>query len=128
MFKFFSAAALLTLAILTTVSCKDETSDVDFTANADCSTITTSQNTYTNNIKAILDASCATSGCHDATTKEEGIDLSTYATSKSAFENSEVLCSIHHGSGCEPMPDGGAQLPAATINLIDCWVKNGYLQ
>jgi hypothetical protein len=106
--------------------CNKEDSNSQYLENADCSAVDVSNNTYTKSIKSILDKSCATSGCHDAKSKEDGIDLSTYSSSKSAFENSDCLCSIHHGSGCDPMPRGSAKLSDATIQLIDCWVKNGY--
>jgi len=121
-FTLFSLSLLFVVA-----SCDKDKSGVDYAANADCSAIVAADNTYSNSIKAILDASCASAGCHDAVTASEGIDLSDYAKSKNAFEKKDVLCSIHHGSGCDPMPKGSPQLSNATINKIDCWVKGGYL-
>lgn len=121
-FMLFSAATLFVVA-----SCKKENTS-DYAGNADCSAIVSADNTYTNSIKAILDASCANAGCHDAIAASDGIDLSNYANSKNAFENKKVLCSVHHGSGCKPMPDGSPKLSDATINKLDCWAKNGYVQ
>ncbi len=121
-FMLFSAATLFVVA-----SCKKDSSNPDYPADADCSSIVSADNTYTNSIKAILDASCANAGCHDAITASEGIDLSNFTNAKHAFEHKDALCTIHHGSGCKPMPDGSPKLSDATINKIDCWVKNGYL-
>ncbi len=128
--KTFFAFALFTLTLVfTAISCsKDKDSGVDYAANADCTGVDDAANSYTAAIKPILDGSCAIAGCHDAVTAAEGIDLSSYAASKNAFEKKQVLCSIHHGSGCTPMPQGADQLSAATIKLIDCWVKNDYVQ
>ena len=35
--------------------------------------------TYNSDVKPILNASCAKSGCHDAITVQSGVNLSTYA-------------------------------------------------
>lgn len=107
-------------------SCGKDSNNPDYAADADCTVIVSADNTYTNSIKAILDASCATAGCHNQFSAAEGIDFSDYAKSKNAFENKKVLCSIHHGSGCKPMPENLPQLSAASLNKIDCWVKNDY--
>ncbi len=82
------------LLIFAPASCKKDAAANDYLDKADCSGITASNNTYTTSIKAILDNSCALSGCHDAATKQSGINLSTYATAKDAFENKDCLCSI----------------------------------
>lgn len=127
--KTFFAFLFLSLGTLFVVAaCKKDSNSTDYTANADCSAIVAADNTYTNSIKDILDASCATAGCHNAFSAVEGVDLSTYGKSKTAFQNKAVLCSIHHGSGCKPMPENLPQLSASTINKIDCWVKSGYLE
>lgn len=92
------------------------------TINYDCSAITP---TYTNDIKAIMDANCATSGCHNATSKAKGIDLSTYALVKSESANAKFLGSIEHKSGYNAMPQGAAKLADAHIQKIACWIEQG---
>lgn len=113
---------------LTALACNKDSSSSDYLDQADCSGIDASTNTYSLSIKTILNNNCATSGCHNAATTAEGIDLSSYSAAKDAFERTECLCSIHHGSGCKPMPDGGGKLSDALIQKIDCWAKNGYAQ
>ncbi len=110
---------------LSWAGCKKEEKR-DYLAEADCSQVNQSANTYTFSVKAILDGSCALSGCHDAATKESGNDFSTYATAKTVFQTKDVLCAINHGEGCEPMPKGGSKLPELTLNKLACWAKNGY--
>lgn len=107
---------------------KGTTNNNNYLDQADCTGVDIATNSYSNTIKDILDNNCASSGCHDAVTKESGIDLSTYGKAKTAFETTDCLCTIHHGSGCEPMPKGSAQLSAGVIKLIDCWAKNGYVE
>ncbi|MBK6931353.1 MAG: hypothetical protein IPH12_10995 [Saprospirales bacterium] len=98
----------------------------DYLAEADCTLIDPETNRYTNVVQPIMLLSCALSGCHDAATQSEGINLSTYTGVKTAFQTKDVLCAINHGEGCEPMPKGGAKLNGATLNLLACWAKNGY--
>lgn len=107
----------LAIAFVSIVSCgKDEET------KADCTGVTP---TYNNGVKAILDASCATVGCHAAQNPAEGINLSTYATAKSASLNGKVLQSIKHESGVEAMPQGGTKLPTDVIKIVECWIQNG---
>lgn len=129
MHKTFFAFATFSFAMLLGIaSCGKDNTSADYTANADCSAIVSADNTYNNGIKAIIDAKCATAGCHNAFTASEGIDMSDYAKTKNVFEKKDALCTIHHGTGCKAMPDGQPKLSDATINQIDCWVKNGYLE
>lgn len=47
-------------------------------------------------------------GCHSASAKSGGFDLSNYNTTKSAATNSKFLKSIKHESGVSKMPQGEA--------------------
>jgi uncharacterized membrane protein len=58
---YISSVFLIAFVIL---SCEKNTSDVDYLAQADCSGVDFATNTYTNNIKDIMDTYCALSGCH----------------------------------------------------------------
>ena len=81
--------------------------------------------TYTSDIKAILDASCAKSGCHDPITKQNGYDFSTYATAKPISQMEVFLGAVQHKDGYTPMPDDGPKLSNDKIMLLTCWVQNG---
>lgn len=107
--------------ILSCYSCK-KSEDTNYADAATC----TSTPTYTADVAPILNASCATPGCHNASSKRDGIDLSTYASAKSEFTKSNTaLASVHHASGVKAMPQGQSKLSDASINKLDCWVKNG---
>jgi hypothetical protein len=81
--------------------------------------------TYSIEIKAILDASCAKSGCHDAITSQNGVNLSTYATASAISKEARFLGVIQHKQGFPAMPFDGPKLPNATVNLLTCWVQGG---
>ena len=73
--------------------------------------------------KSIVDASCATSGCHSEKDKAGGILLHNYDRVKSIFVSGKGLCSIKHK--CIPMPEDGPMLSASIIKKIECWVESG---
>ncbi len=117
--KILTLAAFAALVIL---SCKKDEHTTPNTSKYDCTGVTP---TYDAKIKAILDKSCAVSGCHDAKTAAEKIDLTTYALAKSHTAHDHFLKSIEHASGVQPMPKGGAKLADDQIKLIACWIQNG---
>ncbi len=81
--------------------------------------------TYTADIKPILDGSCAISGCHNASSAQNGIVLSAYASAAAESLNDRFLGSIQHKKGYIAMPKDAAQLSQSDIELLTCWVQNG---
>ncbi len=84
-------------------------------------TCTSSSVTYTATIKPIMDDNCATSGCHDASTKQSGYDFSTYAGTKAGI--TKGLCCIKE-DGCVLMPPSG-KLADSLITVISSWSAGG---
>jgi hypothetical protein len=80
---------------------------------------------YTANVKTIIDQSCATSGCHNATSNTAGLTLETYAQVKNAFINRNALGRME--STNNPMPPNG-NLPNTSIQIIKDWRDQGYLE
>ena len=84
---------------------------------------------FTRDVQPIFVANCAISGCHDATTRQNGIDLSQYNDAKTSVGNSGSKSSIcrMQGSTCGAiMPSGSRGLPTATIQVIINWRDQGY--
>ncbi len=81
--------------------------------------------TYTQNVKMILDTSCATSGCHNAASNTAGLTLETYAQARNAFENRNALGRME--STTASMPPSG-NLPSTSIQIIKNWRDQGYLE
>ncbi len=113
-FIFLGAFALA----LTLIQCTKDTV-------VDTATCTGTTPTYLADIKAIMDASCATSGCHSAAKKESGFDLSSYAGTKAGAANAAFLGSMQHKSGYNAMPKSASKLSDASLTKIACWVQNG---
>jgi hypothetical protein len=112
-------------------ACKKETpaetgkANSVYTNAADCTGLTP---TYSKDIKPILDAKCATSGCHSAVNPPHGLNLTTYEVTKRDFDVHAFICSITQDAGCSKMPNNGTKLADADIKKITCWAKNGFAQ
>jgi len=81
--------------------------------------------TYTDDIKSILDESCAYAGCHDDTTVAASIDLSTYDNAVVVVEFGRILGTINHQETFSPMPKGQDKLSDCNIDKITSWINNG---
>lgn len=81
--------------------------------------------TYTDDVAFIINTGCATSGCHSASARANGIDLSTYEKVKEESARRRFLGAINREPGFSPMPSGGAKLSETSIATITCWIENG---
>lgn len=114
--KKLALSALSVCLVFILAQCKKETTNID------CSGTTP---TYQKDVKSILDANCASAGCHAASNPSEGINLSTYAGAKSAAGSSKFLDSIQHKGGASAMPRNASKLSDDKIKTLYCWVQNG---
>ncbi len=81
--------------------------------------------TYAQNVKMIMDTSCATSGCHNAASNTAGLTLETYPQVKDAFVSRNAL--VRMESTTASMPPSG-NLPATSIQILKNWRDQGYLE
>ncbi len=88
----------------------------------DCTGVTP---TYTENIKPILDATCARDGCHAGNDPEADMNLSNYADAAAASSKKSFMGSIQQLPLYHKMPQGGDRLPDSQIHLLSCWIENG---
>ncbi len=88
----------------------------------DCTGLTP---TYTTDVKPLMDTHCAYSGCHNATSKADGKDLSTYTAVKSVAKDDDFMGSMQHLRGYEKMPQGASKLDDTKLKTISCWIENG---
>lgn len=76
---------------------------------------------YFNTIEPIMNQSCATSGCHDATTKADGIELTSFDKVKDAFVDEDAWDEITSNR----MPVGST-LSQADKDAIEAWIESDY--
>jgi hypothetical protein len=115
--RLIITTSAIVLIIFYASSCKKKNITV-----YDCTGLTP---TYTADVKTILDTHCATSSCHNASSKAHGIDLSSYTAAKNEAERKNFLGSVQRISGYTAMPEGASKQDDATINTLSCWVQNG---
>ncbi len=73
-------------------------------------------------IKPILEKHC--NSCH-SDGGAGGYDFLVFTHVTKAGANGELLGTIKHERGFPNMPAQAAQLDQASIDLIECWIKNG---
>ncbi len=81
--------------------------------------------TYDKDVKTIVNNSCATSSCHDATNPAAGLKLTNYAEVKNAAQNGNLIARMNSSSS--PMPPSG-MLSSNTRAIIDKWKSDGFLE
>lgn len=86
---------------------------------------------FVRDIQPLLNANCAMSGCHDAKTAAEGVNLSTYSGVMKVVKagntsGSELYEVITHSNGSKRMPPAPASsLTPVQIGLINTWISDG---
>lgn len=90
-------------------------------------TCDTSNVSYASTIQPIFTQYCATSGCHDAATKQNGYDFSNYDGAVLSIDPNKLIPVITHASGYSAMPKDMAKLSDCNIAKITAWVNRGAL-
>ncbi len=86
---------------------------------------------FQKDILPIFQSNCAKSGCHDASSHEEGYTLDSYANivKKGIVPGNPAASKIYHSitiaTGEDFMPQGAPPLSAASIELIRRWISGG---
>ncbi|HWB64797.1 MAG TPA: hypothetical protein VG603_14875 [Chitinophagales bacterium] len=131
--KFVPPVVVMVLLVLYFSCTKDHVAPQGPIAGCD-STIT-----YTGRVRPILETYCSQPDvglCHDAQTAEKQIEVDTYAGAVSTFRDNNAICNIE-GNCQVPMPDpayfsvipdSARSVPADSLNVIKCWISNGYPQ
>lgn len=90
--------------------------------NEQYGTCDTTQITYTNTIKGVIQAKCF--GCHSGSAPQGGVNLSNYANVKAvAFNNNKLVSSVTRTANW--MPKNGQKLDNCTIDKIKAWINDG---
>ena len=112
---------IIAIAICVIAACKTKKDTTSATAKPTIN-CATPEATYASDIKSIMETNC--SKCHNENNKA-GYNFLTLQSVKKAAMNGELLRSIKHEPGIDPMPAYADKLDDATINKIECWINNG---
>ncbi len=116
---------LLTLAAVL-YGCTDKKAD-QITPDPDDPGITcdTANLSFSADIMPILQQSCATVGCHNASTRAGGYNMNNFAGFDAAVKKGRVRGAINHQSGYVSMPQMAAKLSDCEITKIEHWITIG---
>ena len=117
--------ALLLLGLLAALSGCYADNEEDLYPKAPTSSCDTTDVKYSTTVKPIIEANCATAGCHAGNPAPGGYNFETHAGLLVTINNGRLLGSIRHASGYSPMPKNAAKLPDCSINQIAAWVNAG---
>ena len=81
--------------------------------------------TYTNNVKAILDSSCATNTACHASGSVVTFPMSIYDEAVTAAGFGRIIGAINHEASFDTMPRGADKLDQALIDAITIWINTG---
>lgn len=120
MIKYLFIAALIAVALGTSVSCKkDKVPVIDVVLECE-DTIS-----FATQIEPIIVSNCSVSGCHNAASSANGYNLEGHGNISS---NADVILTvIRHEGGLSPMPQGGNKLADSLIQQFKCWRDQGKL-
>lgn len=110
------------IGVIALSSCYNDKADQLYPVAGGCDTTTA---TFAKDVLPVMQQKCATSGCHDATTKQSGYNLGTYLDVKQCVADMQLLGVIRQTSGFKAMPQGAPKLDDCTINKITRWVNLG---
>jgi mono/diheme cytochrome c family protein len=77
---------------------------------------------YTGTVSPILDAYCIS--CHSGPTPSGALDFTDYSDVAFVAQSGQLLGSLKHLDGFEPMPQNGDKLSNCEIALIEKWIND----
>lgn len=105
-------------ASLLLVACKSTQNTQSTASSLTCDNTSLS---FTKDIKPIMVTNCTK--CHNGGKLE--FNFNELTSVKEAVGKEEFLQTIKHMSGYPSMPKNADKLDQATIDMIECWIKNG---
>lgn len=114
--------AMIAMMIMT--SCYHDNKEEIYQNFVPCSVDPTVTVRYSADIRPLLASSCATDGCHNSSSRQSNLDLSTYADVAKIATDGRLLNRV---TGNGPIMPPSGSLPQCEIDRIEIWVNNGAL-
>ena len=104
-------------------SCEDDDAKPDPVQSQDlCDSL---DYTYNADVMSIINTNCATGYCHGGA-GAGGVYMADYAELKTVASGGKFLKALKHEVGASPMPKNQPKLADSAIQIIECWVQNGF--
>ena len=128
--NYFTSALVVTALLL---ACTHETTNPNSPSNTPTVSTTCSPDSvyFVNEVLPIINSNCAMSGCHDAATRADGVQLTSYSTimkyvkAGNAADSKLYKVIIDTDPGDRMPPPPRSPLTAAQIAKIQKWINQG---
>lgn len=128
--NYFTSALVATALLL---ACTHETTNPNSPSNTPTVSTTCSPDSvyFVNEVLPIINSNCAMSGCHDAATRADGVQLTSYSTimkyvkAGNAADSKLYKVIIDTDPGDRMPPPPRSPLTAAQIAKIQKWINQG---
>jgi hypothetical protein len=82
--------------------------------------------TYDADMKPLFLSKCGSdrTACHKAPNTQD-VNLDNFTDARDLAVNGDIMGSVLHQGGYQPMPDGGGMLDQCSINKIQNWIDRG---
>ncbi len=126
---FVTLAAFCSIILSTSVQSCYYDNEADIYGTVSTGNCDTTNAKFAAFVQPLMNAQCATSGCHNASTASAGANLSTYTATKTYITNNKAffLGSIKHTTGYSQMPKGASKMAACDITKLETWINAGML-
>lgn len=81
---------------------------------------------YNEKIQPLIEMNCSTTGCHDETGQQGGVNLVSYAGVRNNADKILSVIQLDEGNSAL-MPFGGPKLADSLIQHFNCWSNQGKL-
>ncbi len=118
---------IVTLVVVLFASCGNETETPkknNTNNNTPVELCDTLDATYDSNVAAILKANCT--DCHSGISPAASIDLTNYNNAKFYAQKPQFAGAVNHQQGFVPMPYELPKLEQETLDVLNCWITNGF--
>ena len=124
--KLWLTTTSLAFLVLISSCSKDEdiANDPDNSSPTEIDTCMEIDPSFKDDIKPIIDASCAIEGCHVSGGQGNGV-FDSYDVVKSKVDNESLLNRAVTNANMPPSSSVGPKPTAAQRNLIKCWIEGG---
>jgi hypothetical protein len=79
--------------------------------------------TFSGGVNPLLQNNCVS--CHNPSTLNGGVNLSSYTNVKVYADNGKLYGSIAHMAGFKPMPNSSSKLSDCQLRIVQKWIESG---
>lgn len=120
--RMMKRMTVVVIAMIMVAGCYHDNKEEIYQNFIPCTVDTTVAVTYSADIGPLLTANCAIDGCHNSSSRQSELDLSTYADAKVIADDGRLENRIN---GIGPIMPPSGSLRLCDIEKIEIWINEG---